>query len=113
MEEDTAQSSYDNPSPQETCPPLPPPTRVEKGKANIGPPTVASKITPPVAVNTVPDDITLEDDPDVIELEDEILDRYLAITAAREPAQKIGYRAVNRQAAPPKLSPQRPILPRS
>jgi hypothetical protein len=58
---------------------------LEKGKANVGPPTIAGKIAPPLATNTVPDDITLEDDPDVIELEDEILDRYLAITATRQP----------------------------
>jgi hypothetical protein len=62
-----------------------PPTRLEKGKANVGPPTIAGTIAPPLAITTVPDDITLEDDPDVIELEDEILDRYLAITATRQP----------------------------
>jgi hypothetical protein len=59
---------------------------MEKGKANVGPPTIAGEIDPPVAITAFPDDITLEDDPDVIELEDEILDRYLAITATRVPA---------------------------
>lgn len=62
-----------------------PPTRLEKGKANVGPQTITGTIAPPLAITTVPDDITLEDDPDVIELEDEILDRYLAITATKPP----------------------------
>jgi hypothetical protein len=65
-----------------------------------------------MAVITVPDYITLEDGPDVIELDDEILDRYLAITDAREPAQKVGSGAANRQVAPPKPAPLRPLLPR-
>jgi hypothetical protein len=56
---------------------------LEKGKANVGPPTIAGTIAPPLAITTVPDDITLEDDPDVIELEDKILYRYLAITATK------------------------------
>jgi hypothetical protein len=59
---------------------------VEKGKANVGSPTIAGAIAPPVAITSVPDDITLEDDPDIIELEDDILDRYLAITVTRAPA---------------------------
>ncbi len=62
-----------------------PPTRLEKGKANIGPPTIAGTIAPPQAITTIVDDITLEDDPDVIELEEEILDRYLALTAPKPP----------------------------
>jgi hypothetical protein len=85
-----------------TYPAVRPATRAEKGKANIGPPTIAGKIAPPVADNIVPDDFTLEDDPDVIELEDEILDRYLAITTAREPAKQSGSGAANRQVAPQK-----------
>ena len=52
----------------------------------MGPPTVAGQIAPPVKKTPIPDDFTLDDDPDVIELDDEILDRYLAITAARVPA---------------------------
>jgi hypothetical protein len=91
VEEDTAQSSLDEPmviigKQISTSPIVQPPTRVDKGKANVGLPTIAGKIAPPVPTTTVPDDITLADDPDVIELEDEILDRYLAITAARVPA---------------------------
>jgi hypothetical protein len=71
-----------------TSPIRQPPTSAAKGKANVGPPTVTGIIAPPVPVANIPDDFTLEDDPDVIELDDEILDRYLAITAARETAQK-------------------------
>ena len=88
--EDTAQSSRQHTKnvltgPQNTCLKTKPPTRLEKGKANIGPPTIAGTIAPPQAITTIVDDITLEDDPDVIELEEEILDRYLALTAPKPP----------------------------
>jgi hypothetical protein len=72
--------------PRNTCLKPIPPTRLEKGKANIGPPTIAGTIAPPQAIiTTIVDDITLEDDPDVIELEEDILDRYLALTAPKPP----------------------------
>jgi hypothetical protein len=57
----------------------------------------------------IPDDITLEDDPDVIELDDEILDRYLAITAARVSAQKLGTGPGSHRVATPKPPPPRPL----
>ena len=89
-----------------------PPTRAEKGKANVGPQTLTGIIAPPMPVATIPDDITLEDDPDVIELDDEILDRYLAITAPRPPAVKSNNGAANHQVAPPKPPQTRPLLHR-
>jgi hypothetical protein len=62
-----------------------------------------------VAKTPIPDDITLEDDPDVIELEDEILDRYLAITAAKATTQKRGNGSGNHRVATPKPPPPRPL----
>jgi hypothetical protein len=115
MEEDTAQSSPNDPKQVRARQisgwglPLTPATRAEKGKANVGPPTETGIIAPPVAETPIPDDITLEDDPDVIELDDEILDRYLAITAARATAQKHGNGSVSHRVATPKPPPPRPL----
>ena len=75
----------------------------------MGPPTVAGQIAPPVKKTPIPDDFTLDDDPDVIELDDEILDRYLAITAARVPAKKIGKGSGSHRVATPKPPPPRPL----
>ena len=80
METETAHPSSYGPPPVIQSPPKMPPTRAEKGKANIGIPTTTGAIAPPVAIITLPDDIELEDDPDVIELEEDILDRYIALT---------------------------------
>jgi hypothetical protein len=115
MEEDTAQSSPSDPRQVRARQisgwglPLTPPTRAEKGKANVGPPTETGIIAPPVAKTPIPDAFTLKDDPDVIELEDEILDRYLAITAARETAQKHGNGPVSHRVAPLKPPSSRPL----
>jgi hypothetical protein len=92
------------------CPPVTPPTRTEKGKANVGPPTTTGIIAPPMTKSPIPDEITLADDPDVIELEDEILDRYLAITAARVPAKKLGKGPGSSLVTTPKPPPPR-LLP--
>jgi hypothetical protein len=115
MEEETAQSSPSDPRQVRARQlsgwglPLTPSTRAEKGKANVGPPTVAGHIAPPVAKTPIPDDFTLDDDPDVIELDDEILDRYLAITAARVPAKKIGKGSGSHRVATPNPPPPRPL----
>ena len=115
IEEETAQSSPSDP--RQVCErqlsgwglPLTPSTRAEKGKANVGPPTEAGTIAPPVAKTPLLDDFTLEDDPDVIELDDDILDRYLAITAARVPAKKLGKGPGSHRVATPKPPPPRPL----
>ena len=115
VEEDTAQSSPNDPKQVRARQlsawglPLTPATRAEKGKANVGPTTGPGIIAPPVAKMPIPDDITLEDDPDVIELDDEILDRYLAITAARETTLTHGNGTGNHRVAPPKQPPPRPL----
>ena len=115
MEEVTAQSSPSDPRQVRARQlsgwglPLTPSTRAEKGKANVGPPTEAGTIAPPVAKTPLLDDFTLEDDPAVIELEDDILDRYLAITAARVPAKKIVKGSGSHRVATPKPPPPRPF----